>query len=298
MPPKSRQPDPVLALAARQHGNVTYRQLLALGLSADTIKYRARSGRLHRVYRGVYAVGRPPQTVLERAAAAVLACGSGAALSHFGALKLWGLAREWPRDFEVTVPRDVRPAGVTTHHIPTLLRTDIRIQLGIRTTSPARTLLDCAPRLAAKQLKRAVNDARLAHILNLAQLADVIERCPHHPGTTRLHPFIESTAAPTRSPMEDDFDAFCTRYRLPQPLINAVIAGAERDAYFPQQKLIVELDSWQFHQGRDAFEGDRDRDADALAQGIATVRVTWERLKQRPDEEAARLERILRERSG
>jgi hypothetical protein len=55
----------------------------------------------------------------------------------------------------------------------------------------------------------------------------------------------------------------------------------------------VALDSWAFHQDRHNFEGDRNRDADTLAAGYATVRITWERLTGTPAKEAQRLKRIL-----
>ena len=138
----------IARVAARQHGNITRAQLLSLGLARNAITYRVRIGRLYRVHRGVYAVGRPPRVPLERAAAAVLACGPGAALSDESAMCLWGLERRWPDTPHVTVPgeRDRRPAGICVHRRGGLTRTDVRTQLGIRATSLARTLLDCAAR--------------------------------------------------------------------------------------------------------------------------------------------------------
>src|SRR5438309_2012866 len=92
IPRISRQ---IAQIAARQHGNVTRPQLLAIGLGDDAISYRVKTDRLHRVHRGVYAVGRPPAQPIERAAAAVLACGPRAALSHGSAMTLWGFWKRW-----------------------------------------------------------------------------------------------------------------------------------------------------------------------------------------------------------
>jgi very-short-patch-repair endonuclease len=75
--------------------------------------------------------------------------------------------------------------------------------------------------------------------------------------------------------------------------MSAHVVGFEVDALFPDEKLIVELDSWQFHSGRASFEGDRDRDATTLAAGFGTVRITWERMRDRPGAEAQRLQQIL-----
>src|SRR5216683_2010176 len=81
----------VWGLAERQHGVVARRQLLALGFGSQAIKHRIGSGRLHPVWRGVYAGGRPMLAPHGRWMAAVLACGPGAVLSHESAAHLWGI---------------------------------------------------------------------------------------------------------------------------------------------------------------------------------------------------------------
>jgi very-short-patch-repair endonuclease len=80
------------------------------------------------------------------------------------------------------------------------------------------------------------------------------------------------------------------------PEINVRVGGREVDAFFRPEKLIVELDGYDYHGTRDAFERDRDRDADALADGLPTVRITWERIHADPFKEAARLRAILAQR--
>jgi hypothetical protein len=286
----------IAARASRHHGNVTQAQLTALGLSAHGIEHRIRRGRLFRVHYGVFAVGRPPVTPLERASAAVLACGPDAALSHLGALALWGFITEWPPSFDAIVVRDRRPAEISTHRCKALLPRDIRVQLGIRATSPARTLLDCGPLLEAAVLTRVVNGALHTPYLTREQLADVCRRFPRHPGARRLHPFVGRSDGATRSALEDEFQSFCARYGLPVPVINTRVAGHEVDALFPAHRLIVELDGWEFHRDRQSFESDRDRDADTLAAGHATVRITHARLHEQPAAEAQRLGRILQAR--
>jgi hypothetical protein len=285
----------IAKLAARQHGNVTYDQLRGLDLSKNSIANRAKAGRLYRVHIGVYAVGRPPRTALEKASAAVLACGEGAALSHRSALALWGLTPNWPSRLEVTVPCDRRPKGIKVHRAR-LAEGEIRSHQGIKVTSLARTLLDCAPRLTDKALTRAVNDARRKHGLRLTQLADVADRHRNHPGSPRIRAFPTVRGGPTRSEWEDAFPAFCRRFGLPEPVMNTYVEGFEVDAVFVEEKLIVELDSWEFHSDRASFERDRDRDATTLAAGYGTVRITWERIHERPEAEAERLHQILRRR--
>jgi hypothetical protein len=169
---------------------------------------------------------------------------------------------------------------------------------GILVTSPARTLLDMAPTVPAKSLRRFINDARRKKILAIGDLVDVIRRFPLHPGAPLLRPFVKAPKGPTRSEFENLFQDVCDRYGLPTPVFNERLAGYEPDAYFPNERLIVELDGWEFHNDRWAFEDDRERDAAMLALGIATVRITWERLQAEPEKEAARPKRILEMRRG
>jgi hypothetical protein len=284
------------AAAAKQHGNITRRHLLALGVDDDAIYYRLKAGRLHRVYPGVYAVGKPPVTPLERASAAVLACGPGAALSHRSAMTLWGFLKRWETPLHVTVLGDRRPRGIKVHRSTALIRHDLTKQLGIPVTSPARTLLDAAPSLGDRTLKRAVNDARLSKYLHLPDLADVIERFPRHRGAKRLSAVLSRPGGPTRSEWEDFFPAFCEWHDLPVPLMSVRVAGYEVDAFFPVERVIVELDSWEYHSSREAFERDRDRDADNLAAGFETVRITWDRMMLTPSKEAKRLDVVLQAR--
>ena len=98
-------------------------------------------------------------------------------------MTLWGFWKDWSTPFEVTVNRDRRPKGIKVRLATTLGRRDIRTQLGIRVTSPARTLLDNAPRLNDRQLKRAVKEAIVSCHVKKDHLTDVLGRHPHHPGT-------------------------------------------------------------------------------------------------------------------
>src|SRR3954469_17656036 len=83
----------ISTVAGRQHAIITSAQLLAAGLSDSAISDRAKAGRLHRIHRGVYAVGHPHLSTEGRWMAAVLASGEGAVLSHTSAAELWGIRR-------------------------------------------------------------------------------------------------------------------------------------------------------------------------------------------------------------
>jgi very-short-patch-repair endonuclease len=283
-------------IAARQRGYVTRRQLLEAGLGARAITYRIAAGDLIQIHTGVYALGHAPQAFTDRAYAAVLACGPGAVLSHSSAASLWGILDRWWEPFEVIVDTARRRPGIRAHRA-TLERSDIQRHLGIRVTSPARTVFDNAPRLSAKALTRKVNDLRIARRLKLEQLAELAARLPRHPGAACVGPLIETDRGPTRSELEDVFAAFAKRFGLPPFEFNTRAAGYEVDVLFPRQRVIVELDGYEFHGTRQAFERDRERDAATLAAGFTTLRITWERLTQAPEKEAERLHAILADRS-
>jgi hypothetical protein len=296
-PQSQERDDRILALARSQYGHVTRKQLLGLGLGRGAIETRLDSHSFVAIHRGVYRVGPRRDEPTARAAAAVLACGDGAILSHSSAATLWGMSARWEFPFEVTVTAgDPRPPGITTHRCRTLQRQDVRVQLGIKATSPARTVLDGAPTRTERQLTRMVNDARRNGLLHLHTLTELLDRCPNHPGTKLLRPFTEQTPGVTRSDFEDDFLAFVARYGFPTPQINTRALGREVDVLFEAHKLIVELDGWEFHNDRRSFIDDREEDSEALRHGYTTMRITHERLRDAPDAEAARLDEILRRR--
>ena len=274
---------------------MTREQLLDLGCDDDWISYRLKTGRLHRVYPGVYAVGYPRTSPVDRATAAVLACGAQAILSHSSAAALWGFARRWQEPFEVTVPGDRRPRRIRVHRSQALLPRDRTRQLGIAVTSPARTVLDYAPTLADDRLGRLVDDA-LRGPLSRDALADVVSRNPRHLGAARLEPFVSERGAPTRSQLEREFKVFARRFGLPPYELNVFVCGREVDVLFRAERVIVELDGYDFHRGRGSFERDRNHDVDALMHGLITVRITWPRMNGTPAREAERLHRILRRR--
>ncbi len=286
-------------LAARQSGNFTRAQLLVIGLSSEAIKARLRTGTFAARYHGVYCQAPARQDAQALIHAAVLAGGPTAVASHASAAWLWGFLPHYQPPPELSLPTgDRRPRHILTHRCPSLAPRDLTHQHAVPTTTRARTLLDLAPRLTAKQLTRLVNDQRREGYVRPRALKDVLDRNPLHPGTKVLRPFVENPRNPTDSPFEDAFLAFVKEYNLPIPQSNISLHGRKVDVFYPEATLIVELDGLEFHDDQDAFRDDRERDTENLKQGLATMRMTTDRLELNPAYEADRLMEIYNRRVG
>ncbi len=233
------------AIARRQQGVVSVAQLIAAGLSRRAIQHRARCGRLHRLHRGVYAVGHRAITIEGRWMAAVLAYGPGSLLSHRDAAALWGILERIERPIDVLVSGRHRPRrGLAPHHTAAVHPDDRTERLGIPVTGVARTLLDLCDVAPRRRVQRAFKEADRLQLLDWAGLAA-----------------LRGPAAVLRSPLEQRFLALCREAGLPEPETSARIAGREVDMLWRQAGVVVELDGYSFHRGRGGFERDRRRDA-------------------------------------
>lgn len=267
---------------------MTRAQLLALGVSRHAIDRRVAGGEWILRYAGVYAVGHRTPGPIAAAAAAVLACGGDAVLSHDSAAALWGLCR-WPTRHEVIAPHQRRRKGIVCHRSTTLSDEDITVHHGISVTAPVRTICDIAPRRTDEQLEKAVDDARINGYLGPSALTELLRVCP------RLDRLIGPGSGPARSQLERAFKRFAARYKLPPHRLNVQLHGYEVDVVFDAQRLIVELDGWRYHQSRRDHIATRERDTHLKDHGYDTVRITSDRLGGR---EATRLHRILANQIG
>lgn len=259
----------------------------------------ARQGRLRRLHRGVYLVG-PVEGGLTRESAAVLACEPSALLSHMPAVSLWalGVAPRRPARIDVTVVgRDpgLKP-GISIHRIVSIGRDEIRRRRGIPVTSPARTILDVAPRLPAAALEGIIADALHRPLLRPAHLSSLLGRYPSRPGVPAIRALLESDGGPafTRSEAEKRFLGLLRDSGLPAPEANVPIGPYEVDFLWREDRLVVEVDSWRFHGDRRAFERDRARDADLVSRGFRVIRVTWRQVTDDPQAVVARVAAALR----
>lgn len=263
----------IAALAGRQHGLVTHEQLSALGVDKSGVTRRVQAGRLHRLHRGVYAVGHRSLSWRGRWLAAVLAAGDGAVLSHSSAAALWEYLRPIPGPAHVTVAAPVRRKrpGIVIHRSRTLTARDMTRWHGIAVTTPARTIEDLRGTVAPYLFRRALRQAELAG-----------HRVPHLSAVKR-----------TRSDLELLFLGLCEEHGLPRPLVNRRVHGHRVDFWWPDQRFAVETDSWEYHRGSVAFEDDHERDLELRAHRIATRRYTGDQLEEAAEAVAADLREAL-----
>jgi hypothetical protein len=283
-------------LAARQHGVVSRRQLLALGVGPDAITYRLKVKRLHVIHRGVYALGHARLTLRGHWLAAVLACGDRALLSHHHAAALWGLTR-WARaPIHVSSTSGRSRPGIVVHE-GQIHRHDRAVVDQIPVTSVARTLLDLAEVVDEQSLGRAFEEADRLRMLDLGALERTRKRGFGRKGVGSVGRLIAAAREPATpsSPLEDRFAAFCHTHGLPPPSLNCSVLGFEVDAHWPSKHLIVELDGFAFHRHRAAFERDRARDTALQVAGYRVVRLTHRRLDREGKRVAEELRLLLRD---
>ncbi len=278
-PPPAIHPDERIArLATAQGGVVARRQLIAAGVTGPAIDHRLATGHLHAVHRGVYAAGSRRLTAAARRWAAVLALGSGAVASHRTAASEWDLRPDNRSVVDVTSPRSARPrAGIRIHQA--LLRAaDVASRQGLPVTRPARTLLDLAAELPARELLRVVERADRLELLDVAAIDDVCRRTTGHRGNGRLRRAVAAVDPRhhrMRSDLERDVLSLLDALGVPRPEMNARLGPYEVDLLWRGEGLAVELDGWEHHRGRAAFEADRARDRWLALHGIERVRLTW-----------------------
>ncbi len=273
----------IAALADRQHGVVAVWQLLELGLGRDAIQYRRSVGRLHRIHHGAYAVGYRTLTRHGHWMAAVLAYGPDAVLSHRSAAALWRVGQgSWK--INVTVPQTRRSRPKTRVHTSVLHPEEITTHDAIPVTSVARTILDMAALLSREGLTRLIEEADRAGLADLRAIERTIARRPRVAGVARLGAVLADYRGPadTRSKLERDFRTLIANCPLPEPQYNVLVAGLEVDVFWPQWRLVVELDSRTYHATVSAFERDRLRDAILQKAGFRVLRITSKRLENEP----------------
>lgn len=242
-----------------------YDELLECGLTPAAIRTRVARGILHPLYLAVFAWGHHNIPTEGRWLAAVKACGDQAVLSHYSAAALHDLVKWDGRPFEITAPSKHKHPRIKAHRSESIQRTVVK---GIPVTPKLRTVIDLA---------RVADDATVKRALRAAKFsAAELERLPKR--------ILDLGAVPTRSPLEDRVYDFVVKSGLEPPLSNPPYRLPGRtvypDLYWPHLRLVVEVDSLEWHDDPLARLDDANRQAELEAAGERVLRVTSADMKQ------------------
>jgi very-short-patch-repair endonuclease len=288
-------------IAARQHGRVTLRQLEAIGIRGTSVKRRVASGRLVRVYRGVYAVGHVQRTREGRWIAAVMACGTGAFLSHLDAAAFWGIYQSNGATIHVTTTAQSarRVPGIKVHRARQLAPADVTTKASIPVTTVARTLVDLTDLLPSDRILRAMREAEYLRLLDPDTLIAAVQRANGRKNLTELTKAIgrHRPGQTVRGELEHRFLELVHEAGLPGPETNVKVEARRRpyevDCLWRVEGVAVELDGRAAHERAAAFEEDRARDAALTVLGLRPLRFTWLRVTEEPEHLLAELKATL-----
>jgi very-short-patch-repair endonuclease len=258
-------------------------QLIDLGFTDHAIGWWVRTGRLHRIHRGVYALGHPVLSLRGRWIAALLACGRSSVLSHRSAGVLHGLIEDDQLVIDVTSTGGRgRLDGVRVHRAR---REGVRLD-GLPVTTIDRTLVDLASVLSPRQLERAVDEAiRKGHHLTPRRRRGVNGAASLNALTRRN----QQGHTVTRSELEERFLRSIRAAGLPEPELNVHVAGFLVDAVWRAANLVVELDGARYHDQPGVARRDRRRDAALTIAGYTVLRYGWDDVGSAPAELTALL---------
>lgn len=257
----------IAGLANRQHGVVARRQLLALGVSRQAIEVRLGSGRLHRLHKGVYAVGHMALTQRSRWIAAVFFCGPRSVLSHRSAAALWGLRTGSGGAIDVTAPVKSRSRGNITRHTADLVSDEVTRRNGIPVTTVPRTIFDLAVVLGPGAVEHALRESERLRLYDALSLPILVDRYPRHRGNRVVRECLDRLRdmppGVSREELEVRFLVFLDARGMPRPHLNTWLTIDSKryqvDCLWPEQRVIVELDGYATHGTRWTFESDRGR---------------------------------------
>jgi very-short-patch-repair endonuclease len=211
--------------------------------------------------------------------AAVLSCGSGAALSHKSAGALWGIVRA-PRQIEVSAPKLRRRPGITVYWRKNL---EVTEHEDIPVTQPVTTLVDLATCLSPDHLEAAVNEADKLDLVSAYELRSAIDSLPRRPGLRTLKGLLDRhDFVLTDSELERRFLPIARKAGLPKPLTGSYVNGFKVDFHWPDLRLVVETDGLRYHRTPAQQGRDRIRDQAHAAAGLTQLRFTRAQVKFEP----------------
>jgi very-short-patch-repair endonuclease len=283
-------PDGRLAkIAARQHGVVTVEQLREAGIEKSAVSRRVKLGRLHRVHRGVYAVGHRAPSWHGRWMAAVLACGEGAVLSHHSAAALWELLKPIDGSIHVSIPATSGRAaqrGIHLHRCQALREPSPTPSYLHQEGGRGRRLTTHRHRIAVTSIQRTIDD------LEGTIAPYLLRRAKRQAELKGIH-LQGSEGRRARSDLEEDFFALVRCHSLPLPETNVKLGRHEVDFLWRKEGVVVETDSFLYHRGSVSFEDDYARDLDLRQRGYTALRFSDRQIEDEPERVVAVIREAL-----
>lgn len=271
------------ALMGKQHGVITRAQALKAGLSRRQIDHLLGTGMWLRLHRGVYATIESPSGWHQRAMAACLWAGPGAAVSHRSAGLLWKLPGIVSPLVEITTTRSLRGPGVVVHRSEPLTRDELARIAGFPVTAVERTLLSLSAVVHPYRFEVALDDALRRGLTSLERLQlDVEAPARGRAGAAVFRKSLESYRhSPLESPLERRFLRMLRAAGLPEPEAQYEIHNAGRlvarvDFAYPGLLLAIEVDGYRWHSGKHHLDRDRDRRNDLTELRWRILHITHE----------------------
>ena len=206
------------------------------------------------------------------------------------------------RDVELTVSRVLKGDDVILHR-KRLDERDITIHLGLRTTSPARTLLDLADVLRTARFKRCVHDALHRGLASLGEIEQLMARVGGQGvrGTKLLRTVISETVEAdirSQTTFERRLRHLIWESDLPRPIAQFEIFNDEGfvatpDFAYPEQRVAIEADSFRWHGDKGAWANDLRRRTLLARSGWRTLHFTWDDVHNRPEHVIREIRRAL-----
>jgi hypothetical protein len=285
-------------IAGRDQGVIAWSEMLDAGLSPDEIKLRVQRGSLIAEFRGVYRVGHRAPSVEAHYMAAVKACGKGSVLRGRAAAHLWGLTKGPAPMPEVLTPTERRVKGIRTTRSRRIERRDVAKRHGIPITTVARTVVDLAADSTPDELALQFHAAATRYKVKPHHVEAVLKRRRNAKGATKLRRVIHGDTRALLSQLERGFIALLEANDLPLPKTNIPVDGHWVDCRWDEYALTIELESYEFHNTRHAWETDQMRERKARKRGDEYRRYFYSDVFEVPDETAADVRQLLSRRTA
>jgi very-short-patch-repair endonuclease len=290
-------------LVSGQFGVFTRAQARAHGYSDTMIRTRLRAEAWAVVRGGLYRVVTTPVTWTQRAMAAQLAGGDAAFVSHTSAARLLAIETFADCSIHLSTMNHMRPWGeIKVHRVRRPPTGDLQTIGPFLVSSPTRLLLEMAPLVTSDDLELALDEILRRRFSSLARIRWRLDRtgAKGMPGATRLRKLIrEREPGPIpESVLERTFMRVIVRAHLPAPERQLVVRDQRGfvgrvDFAYPQNMILVEVDSFAFHSGRIRWEEDRTRRNRLEAAGWRVLHTTYDQLRNRPQAILEPLRKLL-----